>query len=858
MTVTVKKPINLKHMLLTETLHTVWANPKADQAGIIRTNRITPITGAIGHVKLIINNITLPVPNRRFIVLELGAVAVSLVGLASLVKNVWYEIPKLINDLNVTLLGFCEGRVINETGSYLYICSNNNVLIAMDYANNMPVVRLDSTVYYKFYSNPAFSGTVPEENVGMQTGQLRVGAVFDGAYINFINQLVNMELSTQVAPIVFVNGLFRPNGINPAAIHSGDIIQYLHDPYVVSRTDHDLLSLDGFESTLDSVNKHILAGEGPNDIYVDDVEIYISGLNQALERVGVYYPRLRASDIRMLTYKDWSVSSQAIAERLGALQQMYDVHTTLSQVKIHVLRRNNGFIRNVVLDKNHIADLMNLPVANRRLAMSGTHAVLDIWNADNLEQSAYMTFISKELNDITTDSTDNVFSRSGVIELLDAVYWDNTKSTWCLPISAGEQGGKLIRFNNNGYNPTITTLPQVNNRKTPYINGKGWELFFPDFNLTDPLDIILPIGDGAVTHISAGFGVFCYYIDNGVLLVARRGIDYFVTPMLNSTKITWSLEMRNYERYIRSADKTVIFSITVNRNNLNDGFDIYNGREHAHGVGMGCSMVWANGKYLTEGLDYTVSNGKVYVVTKTVYMQEQPTFLVIYSGLPDDTLTHINNSQWGWVINTSVLDNTVYDLLMYRNYNVYVDGNAVPNHGMITQEAYEDYPDGIKTAHPDGTPYALVRKPFLLDEIELGGAMSLQADQDVVDQQIKDYLSVIFPQQPYTGIVVIPQKYELVSPLMDKVIEAIVTGDLLIDQDHYLDSEIYDKLQMYIHLLDSDPSIRDHDDQFVVISPRWDINAVTVTVNQYSFITQVNRVLLFDKVQGINQYVTIN
>lgn len=857
MAITLEKPLNLKRVLLSEALGKVWANPKADKAGIFKTNRITSVTGAIGFVNLIISSLPLPIPNRRYIVVELGNVFTSLVGLGAINKNVWYDIATLINTLNITMLGFCQGRVVNEAGCYVYISHNNNVIIAIDYANNASIVRLDSPIYYKFYTNLAFSGLLPPSDISMETGQLRVAAVYDGNYVSFINLLTAKEAEIGVAPLIFVNGLYRPDGVNDTTIQSGDVIQYLFDPYIVSRHDEELLTLDGFESSLDEMNKHILSTDGPSDIYVDDVEIYISGLNAQMERVGVYYPRLTPSDIRMLTYKDWSISSSTLSNRLLVLEQMYDVHATLSQIQIHVFKRNNGQFRNVVLDNDHIADLMNLPIEQRRMALSGVQATLDIWNAVNLERSQFLMFIAKELSTLNFDSMDNVLSRSGVVDLLDSVFWDQKLATWCLPISAGEKGGQLIRFNPNGYNPTKTVYQQVNRRKEPYSNGVGYEMFFPDFDLTAPLDVVIPVGAAGVSLVESGYGVFCYYMSGDVLEVARRGIDYFVTVQTENTRITWSTEMLGYERYIRTADKTVIFSVVVNRNNLNDGFDIYGGREYAHNVGMGCAMVWCNGRYLVEGLDYTVSNGKVFVVSKTSYLTLNQTFFVIYTGLPQTSLIHEPLNRWGWVEHGKLLNNVFYDFLMYRNYQIFVNGNAMSRGSLIPQEEYEDYPNGNVATLVDGTPFAVVNKPFILDDVALGDAINLLSQQEVIDQQITDYLGIIFPQAPSEELIVIPQKYELVSPLMDKVIEAIDNEELVIGDDYFDNSEIYNKVELYIHLLDSDPCLRDHDSNYVVISPRWAVNTVIVTPNEYTFINQVNTVLLFGRVQGLNQFVTI-
>lgn len=856
MVLSVQKPIDLKRILLTEMMHGVWSNPKADFAGIIETNRITPVTGTVGYVLQLTSKVQLPTPNRRYVVVELGSLYTKFVGLNTVLKNCWYDISTLINNTNITILGFSQGRLISQEGCYLYVGSNNNVLIAIDYATNVPVIRANKPFYYKFYTNMAFSDVLPSSNIKMVTDTFKISAMPSSALNTFLDRINNIEIQTDIPPFVFVNGLFYPNGVNYATLSVGDIIQFIHDPYIISSNSHDILLLDGYESVMDEVNKHILSVDGDNNVYIDDIEIYVTGVNGQSNRVGVYFPRLKESDIRMLTYKDWAINSQVLSERASQLEQMFDVGD-LSQLKIHVYRKTNAAQKKIILDKNHIADLMNLPAPVRKQALSGVQSVLPLWEANELEGSNYLRFITKELNQLNTNSINNVLSRAGVISLMDEVQWDAKNSTWTLPISAGENGGQLIRFSNTGLNPSANVFQSVNNRKLAYANGKGYEMFYPEFNLASPLDIVIPANTPGVVYVESGYGILCYYTVNDELVVAIRGTDYQVVVQNNNTKITWSNELMQYERYVRTANKTVIFTTNVNRNNLADGFDIYNGRQRAHDIGMGRSFVWCEGKYLVEGLDYTVSAGKVYVVSKPSFLNPNSDFFVIYTGLPDETLKHVPCDNWGWVEHGTILNDGFYDLLMYRNYHLFVNGKAVMLDTVVVQENYTDQDTQQLTTLIDGTPYALVDKPFLLDDVLLGAAIPPPQTLTNVTQSIKDYLSITYPQTADPNYVVIPEQYELISPLMDKIIEAIINGELDIDKPSYMDSEIYDKVAAYIHLLDSDPCIRNHNTNYVVISPRWDINVVNVNQQQYAFLTQVNRVLLFGQVQGLNQYVSI-
>lgn len=852
--------------LLTNLINEVWSNTSGDSNAVFKSTQLTTFGGAVSQVNLPFANIILPNNVNAYLLIELGDAPANLLGVQTPYYG-WVPIETVTNNGNTMVLCFSQGRMFAFTSGYIQFIPNGNVLIALSYAGNQQVVNLKGDIYVRFYTNIFYTGIGNSENKSLQINSYTVTSLATAITYNTFNHnwvsLTNYNYQT----LVFKNGLYCPLGL-PAysTLVNGDTIEYIYDPLIMDVTTYPVNSLPIYFSTTDSANKTIVSIDiNDENIFVADLEFFISGNLSNGARLGVYLPRLDISDIRQLTYKDWAINSQFINSTLLQLNSFQDIHQIVSNVQIHVIRRNNGQVRAKFLDSNCIPDLLNLPSAYRTQALAGLNANLPLWRANTLEVCPLNTFIQLPYAQLNQTTMFGVYSRLAAVFELERVKSISGTTQYILPPIGGNAGGTLISFNSSGYNPAITTYNN-SNYNTAIFDGNGYELFFPALNANDPLDIAILSGYNGTTIVDYGFDILCYYLNGNKLTIATLGIDYTLTDVTGSnglfdgsTTITWSSNMHALDRYVRTAQKSIIFTQSFTLAQMTAGINVYNGRELFNDIGMGYIYVWCNGYYLIEGLDYVLHNSLIYITSKPGYWTNPATFTVVYAGLPNSFLMHTQKSINGFVKYGKILEDGIYDLYLYRDKLFFINGVAVTPEQIPDKENFVDEiaSNGSPTFR-DGLPFAIVDYPQFIRNDILDLVCPTLAAQTANDVAISGYLSVIDPQPIPNKIITIPNKYQLVSPMMNRLIDDIVNHAFIVPaQPNYTSAQIETLLINYFPMMAVDPSTFNVDFNFVSILPTWNNMPVDVTLAQYTFLNQVNQHVFNNTIAGLNFYLNV-
>lgn len=850
--------MSIRDFLYENAVKDVWVNPHGDRNVMFKANMISRHSGVVNTLILPYDEIEMPISGTRYTVYELGGVVPEKIGIDVPLPG-WVSLDALSHQAQVYITIFSRGRMASLTGAYIQILPSKTVIIAIDYSINNRVLSLKDDMYVRFYSNIYY------EHSGAINKRLTNGTYINqtdnvGAYLVFSNLINSIRVAIGVLPLIYLNGLYLPDGVpNFNKLVSGDRIDYIVDPLIMNVDAVRIEDMEAYTSILDQAFKMIVSLDSNyNNIYVDDMEFYITGVRTDGIRVGAYLPRLAPSSIRMLTYTDWAINSAQVTGRLDELKNMIDSSLILNSVKLYVLRRDNGETRDNLLDSSRIPDLMNLPTAIRKTLLAGINSNLPIWNASSLEDCAFNHWVSLEGDDNTGNSITGVYSRHAALSVLERVRKLHGNTDWSLPPSASDGGGILVMHNPDGSGIIPVIYSASNHTNETYANGKGYEVFYPGYHQGYPLDILVPAGTLTDTLIENGFGIFIYYDNDSTLVPAIYGTDYQLTEVGNQTQINWSNDLYQYDRYIRTSQKLVFFTLhAITLVDIIAGIDMYNGRTKLHDVGMSTLCVWYNDHYMVEGLDYHVLNGRIYLVSNNKWWTDTAKLDVIYAGLPDSSLKHVVKGNWGWIKYGQVTNNNVYDLYAYRNKLFYIDGVAVPFNEI--QEA-EHYINKITIGHSpyiDGTPYAIVDVVQFTRDEELNTIVRTAETERLIDEDISNILSLLDPQSPIRGTITINSKYDLVSPLMNKLIDDILLGVLVLDVITYSDSDLMDILMPYQQLLRIDPTQMNHDLDFVEIHPKWTSTVVDVTTAQYNFLNRVNEYALYGNVYGLNLYLNL-
>jgi len=852
--------MNISQILQQYALANVWANPQGDRNAIFKTTKLTTKAGIVGTLHFKFANIDMPDNTYRYIVVELGYVNPVLIGFSTPPSG-WQGLRAMSDSFQTLILGFSKGRILSIDGGYIKFVGNGNIIIAFNYLNNLPIVNINDDIYIRFYTNIFYNGNTPTLTQKIHTGTFHYNGSNIGNFYSFMAEIDTISHSAPTNVILFKNGLYITGLPSYSTLTTNDILEYIYDPFIYYLYNFTLDDLTGYTSTLDNNNKVVISIDYlGKEIYVDDMEFYISGTRADSSVIGIYFPRLSPSVIRMLTYKDWALDAGLIDARLSDLEKFLDIKESLTNITITAICRDNKQTKELILDSNYIPDLLNLTPAIRAQALSGVNANLPIWNANNLESCDYNKWISLNTKDIYTADMYGVYSRYGAISVVEVVQQTTDNTDWQLPIMADIHGGTLITYGVGGSGIIQVTYPEGSYTNTTYSGGQGYEFFLPGLNANDPLDVVVAIHDGAPTIVTQGFGVFCYYLNaKNVLTPAIYQVDYLLGESDTGTMVIWTQTLYNFEKYIRTANTVVNFTITISNSDIDNGIDIYNSREKVNDVGMKHLFVWVNDRYLIEGLDYNVYNGRIYLVSKPSSWVLPTSMTVIYGGLPDSSLQHVPKNTWGWVKYGKLLNDGTYDLLMYRNKSFFIDGKAIAKSEIIEKEHYIDESapvDGL--VFTDGTPYAIVDNIQFSRDEDLDLLTPTAAAEKIQDAAVSAYLTQLIPLPIQTGVIAIPNKYVLFSPFLNSIIDAVVAGNIPILSDHYSEDQLYTLTTDYLYLLKVDPCMKNMDDNFTTIQPRWDTTVINVSALQYNFISLVNDLILKSSVSGLHLFLHVS
>lgn len=833
----------------------LWANPHGDKNVVLQTVRMTGSRGAIGTLCLPFTNILLPNNSERFAVHELGGILLRDVGIYETLYG-WTPIRNIVNTSQTLVQLFTNGRLANLDSCYIKAHSTGNVIIAIAFERNSYMLDQSKDLYVRFYSNIYYTGMVDPAKKISTLSYINDSADV-GKYIAFVSAVNAIEATNGVSVLLYFNGLLMSAGI-PAQnkMVDGDLLEYIVDPFIKRRESLLLSDLKSFTSTVDNTNKVILSlDESHEYIYVDDLEFYVTGIRDSDGlRVGSYFPRLRYSTIRMLTFKDWSLNSLLVNARVDEMQLFSDTGN-LSQVRIEILLRDNGEQRQTILDNNRLTDLMNLPLGKRTEAISGVNSNLDIWKAATLEDCPLVKFMGTEVKDVSTFDYDSLYSRSAVISALERVRYDESVSSWTLPSSASNGGGKLVVFDSVGFNMSMLSYSALDHSYESYADGKGYEVFLPGYKALDPLDTVITTNDSLDTTIENGFGIFCYYNQDGTLTRARNGFEYTLVEGVGVTDIVWDDAMHQYERYVRTSQKIVYFTKTISFVDIIAGVDVYDGRTMVNDIGMGNIYVWVAGRYMIEELDYYVKNSKIYLRSNHTFITNATELKVIYAGLPNDSLQHESKGNWGWVKYGKINVDNIYDLDTRRNNWFSIGGAITFGDEILTDESLVD--KSAPVTHADGLPYGIIPLVEFARKEDVDAISRTTAQEQTVDDMVSSYITVKYPQGLDDALITIPSKYDLVSMYLATIIEDIDNNTIIATSTIYSDSKIALMTLAYTELLTDDVTKIGHDLEFVEIHPMWNLAGKTVSSEEYIFINRVNEFMLDGAVSGLNLYLTI-
>lgn len=851
----------------------VWCTPDQDFQVVIAPYRLSDYLGVRGSLIVEMGqDITMPDTTTKFHVFQIGNLHPSLVGLfpkaghwakASDHMNVQGMIIQIYDKFGVNLPRF-------ET--WFVILPDRTMMVAIaDQGSRFDLSTQD--IFIRFYSNafyessrsdgyPAIDSGIYLENPindwgnlgGLRSSGTGGDVLTEGTRIKVRNDLMLVQARVTrlralgVGQVLcYYNGNLVPdfNGAfyTAAVVKEGDWCEFVLDASMSEILTFKIADCPTFDSILDGLRKYLL--HRPTDVidqiqYKDDLDIYLTRQATDTRFEGRYYYQNTRKAVRQVTHQDWSLPVPFV---MGYVQNVSGFNNA-SAWTVRVYTRQSGYARPLINEDNRINELYRLSPAKRSQALLGLDSTLPFWRADNLENAMYVELMGRQYSNFTVADVEKAYGYNAISKLVadSPIATVLEQGQQIAPLPAGLQvDATIYEYTSQGlllgyYQTYGTTHYYARNSNCAFIEGR--------------------VGIGSAS-LSTNFGTAPYTLNsdydyffmkvavwNGAItgewLPAIKGVDYKITNGVvnwNLDSATWLCVIRNNHRFLAyhidldATDGLMIFSVQSEEANN------YEPANRVEAVPYGKLDLWLNYRPLIENIDYVVRWPQVVICNKEFIAKALTQRVDIRcTGLPQVDANGAFFRQLpldvGFVSHGQLSRNNRYNVREDKVQRIVVRGS-------VKRPADVSYPeDGIGLSVngiTNGDPYAIEEVIVPIGLFTADGTYPSRAASMTRDRQIEDYVSQYVKDPVEENANPIPQRYDLFSPFIAKIIRDLQHGYLVVkNADVPLsNNRVKEMLADYLYLLDYDPSRLELDDAYVVIHPHDSYEIQTLGVYQY-------------------------
>ena len=845
----------------------VWCVPRMDHQVVLQAKRVTAPDGAKGFANLMWGRIPMPESDARYHVFQIGQANPMLLGLLPL-RRMWYRLSKAMTQNKLMADVYVNsGHQLPRHDTWVLVTEDRAILVAVREQTWLPSIRTES-IFLRLYQN-AFFGSVRSDDydhrievVGHRYKDLNALLIFQQDY--------NNHRALRGLTTLYINGE-ATEYLDRTKIKAGDAVEFVYDSTVKQVLEFKLDGANVFESIKDLKRKYLLT-HGGDQVggtmidYQDDIDVYIvrrSKVGTQNQFRGVYYHKNVDGALRMVTHRDYAIHAGYVAGYIEDNPWLGTVDDVLARVHI----RHSGYARPLIFEHHRIHELYKLPFADRRMAMLGTESTVDVWKAEALENSEYVSVMDAYYGQVTRELAEPAYGYNGLAWIAG-----NT------PIKVTTETG--VRFAIMPYKlqfgATVYEF-DAEGKLLGWFYWAGGARYHPFYAQTTLVEAVVgragyKIGTqfGQVTKPVLKAGVnYRFYIapidTNGArtdrwedvtgnetrYVVLNGEVNWTVDPRFWATAVKGDDEILTYRLDMESQDGLLKFTV--------DGGGTYpNSPQGVAGIMPGKIDLYLNRKALIENLDYYVKWPEVMVVNKEYLNREDEQEIIVrVSGFCRPDMTREPVADFGWVRWGLLSKNRRYNLRDDRVLRMTVRGNTIHRDALVFSE--ED--SGVRL------PEALNGSPYLIDEVVVPMAdlvtqdfFDYRARSQVVDKQIEDYLTLKLPEPVEPNPNMIPNKYWLFSPFCSVLMHHLILDYFPMDRfrGQYSDRDVEQALGAYTYLLDFEPTRRnDLDPTLVSVHPHNKFTTTKMDIYKYNFLNRAIKVMLQDKVD-ITQFVEVD
>ncbi len=896
-------------ILKQDALENIWCQPQQDFQHIFRPQRLSAAGGAFKVMPILMGSVKLPNYDTngnydRYHVYQIGF-QWKTTYLIEITYGTWVRSDILMEQSRVLIDTYFEnGCMIPRTDVYVQFTSDSNMLVAirLNYTvdvgtetiteeplgtvvnravtleNSKPIIRFYAASYYR---SEAWRNVTKNPIYPVRVVSSKVTSASE--FANWLSRVNSIEAAfgSEGASTFWVDGFLESKPTAWAVKYKDKVLTMVRESAIKSISFISGAGIPTFLSTLDkNYRKYILLSPTNYGVidFFDDLDVYIVK-KTATTYKGVLVTRFKSTTVRQITHNCYSIDATVV-------RTIIDSHPTLfadlDDVHFMLIARDSGNAPGLNHQANRIEELYRLDRAGILEAMSGVNSLVPEWRADALEASDYCKVMRSTVKEITETLVETAYGYNAAAavgepmfhytENVSGQYQLNVPPTFLLTDSTNSTNRSYFVYDQNGL--LIDYYQQDNTASRIVLDqSKGIPARVETIHgqLSESLDGCYY--DNIVESVDLTYwGYRCYTcsLNNGTpneIWVDVTGDLFYEFEAVGPNglpRIVWNQSvLDSYGLYpcVKIGKYTHVFTKTFDSSKWQGVLYatvlsnvVFQGESQtkAQRLEPGSVDVWVDGYNLIEGLDYIIKWPNIYICRRMANPLDytQSTITVRTRGWCEpDTGKHRPPREVGWVSDNKLSLNGTYDPRRDRNIRLVVDGQLTGTDAVVWSE--DAGTTEFVSAAVDGRAYAVTDVYTVVEPWTGQTTVEYRAASYAVDNRVSAYLTPRLAEPTEVLPTVNGQRWGLYSPFLSAILFAMTAnewlknGELSVQWDN---NNVAEWIAPYKYLLDYDPCLLDHDENYVWIYPHPHYDAMGVSAEQYRLLEYLVKNYLRSKI----------
>lgn len=837
--------------LVNHAAENVWCRPSEDGRFIIKPARLCTKRGDVYGVQVSEHHIQLPDKTNWYHTFQIGLQNPE--DLNFKIWGGWKKAKDIVNENGVIVIPYTEsGRQIPLDLVYFRYISNHNLLVAVKrYETQVNLGNED--LYLKIYKGKyqTHPDWTDDNKIFCESSVVRSPEDITSLIVRY-----GYAVRKPGMVLCSVNG-YPVDAFTVANVKAWDYVEFIHDGTIREVHKFTLDTLPTFISTLDKFAKALIHLPKAIDtvLHLNDIELYLYK-----GTVGRFVHTHQMADLRQLTHRDFSISTKHLYDYGVANPKWWQLP---GDVELRVYIRQPALDNQVQFDANRILELYKMDDHQIISAMIGPDDTLDIWKASTLEQSAYSRLINAMPNHMSRKLVTDAYGYNACSKLLGYNYTPviyDTQGRPRAPIHFGMmQSCTVFEYDKNGlllgwglhnvFAGSMYDCKHLNCAFVECVEGEGSDELDIDFGMKMPK--CNPIYQ------------YRYYVDQTVsekpTWKYTEVTDSNAYDILADGTVVWNVESTRFLPVRQSDRKFLINEYTFKNSEMTSGAGLlYFNAQYKNSFDNTfvplefepeTVEVWLNGRSLVIGVSAIVDWPKIGICDKKLVEEigsdDYHIVLRARNFIPRDAKYKM--PKHGFVYDGVLSNNNQYDIKDDKVIRVIAGGRMYDRSDV---EFREDQLR-LRSKLANGLPYQITDPLIPLRYHIEYPTYPLHAQAKATDAAVEEYLTHALPTPPAVEYNPIPERYNLFSLTLNKLVLDILNGEFHIDErpGHYISTDEIEKLMTnYKQFLRADAAAMDIDDNYVVFYPIAVRGTVELYPLEFSFIERVNSIYFNDRV----------